>query len=51
MGFNEKVHAYLAARYYVRLTDRFGERGKAAFIQYGRQGETTHQGTAPTVSM
>ena len=33
MGFNEKVHAYLAACYYVRLTDRFGERGKAAFIQ------------------
>jgi len=32
MGFNEKVHAYLAARYYVRLTETFGSRGKAAFI-------------------
>lgn len=32
MGFNEKVHAYIAARYYVRLTDTFKERGEKAFI-------------------
>jgi len=32
MGFNEKVHAYIAAKYYVHLTEAFGERGKRAFI-------------------
>lgn len=32
MGFNEKVHAYLAAKYYVYLTKEFGERGKKAFL-------------------
>lgn len=32
MGFNEKVHAYIAAKFYVHLTERFGERGKAAFL-------------------
>ena len=32
MGFNEKVHAYIAAKYYVYLTETFGERGKNAFI-------------------
>ena len=32
MGFNEKLHAYIAARFYVRLTHSYGERGKAAFI-------------------
>lgn len=32
MGFNEKVHAFIAAKYYVCLTETFGERGKAAFI-------------------
>ena len=32
MGFNEKVHAYIAAKYYVHLTETFGERGKKAFI-------------------
>lgn len=32
MGFNEKVHAYIAARYYIRLTESFGKRGKLAFI-------------------
>lgn len=41
MRFNEKTHAYLAARYYQQLTDRFGERGKQAFIHatqyYGEQ--------------
>lgn len=32
MGFNERVHAYIAAKYYVHLTETFGERGKLAFI-------------------
>jgi hypothetical protein len=32
MGFNEKVHAYIAAKYYVYLTEIFGERGRMAFI-------------------
>ena len=32
MGFNEKVHAYIAAKYYVYLTENFGERGKSAFL-------------------
>ncbi|HIS03316.1 MAG TPA: L-2-amino-thiazoline-4-carboxylic acid hydrolase [Candidatus Pullichristensenella avicola] len=32
MGFNEKTHAFLVARYYGRLTERFAQRGKAAFI-------------------
>lgn len=32
MSFTEKVHAYLAAKYYVSLTDAFGERGKKAFL-------------------
>ena len=32
MPFNEKVHAFLAARFYVRLTQAYDERGKAAFI-------------------
>lgn len=32
MGFNEKVHAYIAAKYYIYLTEAFGERGKMAFI-------------------
>lgn len=32
MGFNEKVHAYIAAKYYVYLTEEFGERGRQAFI-------------------
>ena len=31
MGFNEKVHAYIAAKYYVHLTEHFDERGKKAF--------------------
>ena len=31
MGFNEKVHAYIAAKFYVHLTEHFGERGKKAF--------------------
>lgn len=32
MGFNEKTHAYIAAKYYLYLTETFGERGKMAFI-------------------
>lgn len=32
MGFNERVHAYIAAKYYVYLTEKFGERGKRAFL-------------------
>lgn len=41
MGFNEKVQAYIVAKYYVYLTQRFGSRGRAAFIHatryYGEQ--------------
>lgn len=33
MGFNEKLHAFIAARFYVRLTEAFGERGRLAFVQ------------------
>lgn len=33
MEFNEKIHAFIAARYYVRLTETLGDRGRAAFIQ------------------
>ncbi len=32
MSFNECVHAYIAAKYYVCLTEAFGDRGKEAFI-------------------
>ena len=32
MGFNEKVHAYIAAKYYQYLTQYFGDRGKQAFL-------------------
>ena len=32
MGFNEKVHAYIAAKYYVYLTESFGRRGELAFL-------------------
>lgn len=41
MGFNEMSHAFLSAKYYVRLTEAFGDRGRAAFIHgiqyYGSQ--------------
>lgn len=41
MGFNEKVQAYLVAKYYQELTGRFGDRGREAFIYatryYGEQ--------------
>jgi len=33
MGFNEKIHAFIATRYYVRLTEQLGERGRLAFVQ------------------
>ena len=32
MKFNEKSHAFIAAKFYVHLTEAFGERGKNAFI-------------------
>jgi hypothetical protein len=32
MGFNERVHAYIAAKFYTHLTETFGDRGKNAFI-------------------
>ena len=30
--FHEKVHAYIAAKYYVYLTEQFGKRGEQAFL-------------------
>lgn len=32
MGFNEKVHAYIAGKYYQHLKEEFGDRGVRAFI-------------------
>lgn len=32
MAFTEKVHAYIAAKYYVHLTEHFKERGERAFL-------------------
>ncbi len=32
MGFNEKTHAFIAAKFYVHLTETFGERGRKAFV-------------------
>ena len=32
MGFNESVHAFIAARYYTRLEEKFGPRAEPAFI-------------------
>ena len=32
MGFSEMTHAFIVAKYYVYLTEAFGERGKEAFI-------------------
>lgn len=32
MAFTEKVHAYIAAKFYVYLNQEFGERGDAAFL-------------------
>ena len=41
MGFTEMSHAFIAAKYYVYLNERFGERGRAAFLHatryYGEQ--------------
>lgn len=36
MGFNEKVHAYIAAKYYVYLKESFGKRGIDAFLHATR---------------
>lgn len=36
MGFNEKVHAYIAAKFYGHLTEKFGQRGEAAFLHATR---------------
>lgn len=36
MGFNEKTHAFIAAKYYVHLKETFGERGEAAFLHATR---------------
>lgn len=36
MGFNEMTHAFIAAKYYVYLTEAFGERGKEAFLHATR---------------
>lgn len=43
MGFNEKVHAYIAAKFYVHLTEAFGARGKKAFI-HGTQYHAEQRG-------
>lgn len=43
MGFNEMTHAFIAAKYYVHLTEAFGERGKAAFI-HGTQYYASQRG-------
>ena len=41
MSFNEKVQAFLIARFYVRLTEAFGPQGRMAFVHgtqyYGMQ--------------
>lgn len=41
MGFSEMTHTFIVAKYYVHLTEAFGERGKEAFIHgtryYGGQ--------------
>lgn len=31
-GFNERVQAYIVARYYVRLTEAYGSQGREAFL-------------------
>ena len=31
-GFNERVQAYIVARYYVRLTESFGKQGRETFL-------------------
>lgn len=49
MGFNEKVHAYIAAKYYVYLKERFGSRGLEAFRHatiYYAEPARTPDGTA-----
>ena len=43
MGFNEKVHAFIAAKFYVYLTEAFGECGERAFI-HGTQDYAEQRG-------
>ena len=43
MGFNETVHAYIAAKFYTYMTEEFGERGKKAFL-HGTQGYAYQRG-------
>lgn len=37
MGFNEKVHAFIAAKFYVYLTEAFGERRLSRAFIHGTQ--------------
>ena len=46
MGFNERVHAYIAAKYYTYLVETFGERGRLAF-DHGTQYYASHPGRSP----
>lgn len=43
MGFNEKVHAYIAAKFYAHLTGTFGKQGEKAFI-HGTQYHAQQRG-------
>ena len=43
MGFNERVHAYIAAKYYTYLVETFGERGRLAFV-HGTQYYASQRG-------
>ena len=43
MNFTEKMQAFIVARYYVRLTDTFGEQGRLAF-RHGTQYYGTQRG-------
>lgn len=42
-GFNERTHAFIAAAYYAKLIEAFGERGKQAFI-HGTQCHALQRG-------
>ena len=53
MEFNERIHAYIAAKYYVHLTERFGERGKKhscmpPSIMLSREAGEWHNGPSGT---
>lgn len=43
MNFSERTHAYIAAKFYVYLTEEFGERGKKAFV-HGTQYHAEQRG-------